>query len=115
MSLQENMAASIRAIMKNRHKSLSEFSAELGISRNALYNYLRGRGNPSIATLEHMAKNLGVSPAALMLGVFDTDRRQVMLTLLQPSRCPHRSQKFWYSRSRVELHWGQTGKAPPAG
>ena len=68
MSLQENMAASIRAIMKNRHKSLSEFSAELGISRNALYNYLRGRGNPSIATLEHMAKNLGVSPAALMLG-----------------------------------------------
>ena len=80
MSLQENMAASIRAIMKNRHKSLSEFSAELGISRNALYNYLRG--NPSIATLEHMAKNLGVSPAALMLGVFDTDRRQVMLTLL---------------------------------
>ena len=82
MSLQENMAASIRAIMKNRHKSLSEFSAELGISRNALYNYLRGRGNPSIATLEHMAKNLGVSPAALMLGVFDTDRRQVMLTLL---------------------------------
>lgn len=82
MSLQENMAASIHAIMKNRHKSLSEFSAELGISRNALYTYLRGRGNPSIATLEHMAKNLGVSPAALLLGVCDTDQRQVMLSLL---------------------------------
>lgn len=83
MSLQENMAASIRAIMKSQNKSLAEFSNELGISRNALYDYLKGKGNPSIATLEHMAQNLGINPACLVLGVFDTDQRQVTLLLLE--------------------------------
>lgn len=83
MSLQENMAASIRAIMKSQNKSLSEFSDELGISRNALYDYLKGKGNPNIATLEHMAQNLGINPACLVLGAFDSDQRQVMLLLLE--------------------------------
>ena len=82
MSLQENMAAFIRAAMKSQNKSLSEFSDELGISRNALYNYLHGKGNPSIATLEHMAENLGVNPASLVLGLFDMDQREITMFLL---------------------------------
>jgi len=82
MSLQENMAAFIRAAMRSQHKSLTEFSDELGISRNALYNYLHGKGNPSVATLEHMAQNLGVDPASLVLGLFDLDRREITLLLL---------------------------------
>lgn len=82
MGLKDNLAAAIRTIMERQNKSLSEFSEELDISRNALYDYLRGRGNPSIATLEHIAENLGVSPAALMTNLMDLDHREITLLLL---------------------------------
>lgn len=82
ITLQENIATAIRTIMEKRNKSLTEFSEELGISRTALYDYLRGRGNPSIETLEHIAEKLGVSPAVLMTGLFDLDRREITLLLL---------------------------------
>lgn len=82
MSLQENLAAAMRTIMEQKQKSLTEFSVELDISRNALYDYLRGKGNPSIATLEHIADKLNVMPAFLMLGLFEQDEREVVLVLL---------------------------------
>lgn len=83
MGLQENIAATIRTVMERRHKSLTEFSEELGISRTALYDYIRGSGNPSIATLEQIATNLGVSPTALITGLLDLDQREVTLLLLE--------------------------------
>ena len=82
MRLNENIAKTIRAVMNRKHMSIEEFSEELGISRNALYGYLRGDGNPSLATLEHIAENLGVSPAALMTGLLDLDQREITLLLL---------------------------------
>lgn len=82
MGLNENIAATIRAVMKQKNKSLVEFSEEVGISKTALYDYIRGRGNPSVATLEHIAENLGVSPASLMTGLLDMDQREITLLLL---------------------------------
>ena len=82
MSLQENMAAVIRDAMRRNNKSLSEFSEELGISRNALYDYSKGEGNPTFSTLEHIAERMGIHPAALVLGVFDRDRQEISRLLL---------------------------------
>ena len=82
MSLQENMAAVIQEAMRRNNKSLSEFSEELGISRNALYDYSKGEGNPTFSTLEHIAKKMGIHPAALVLGVFDRDRQEISHLLL---------------------------------
>lgn len=82
MGLNETIAATIRAVMKQRRKSLSAFSEEIGISKTSLHNYIHGRGNPSVATLEHIAEKLGVSPAALMTGLLDLDQREITLLLL---------------------------------
>ena len=82
MGLQENMAATIRTIMKKEHKSLAEFSEELEISRTALYDYLNAKGNPSASTIEHIAGKLEISPAALMTGLMDLDRKEVVLLLM---------------------------------
>ena len=71
MSLQDNLAAVIRALMKQKDKSLSEFSEELGVSRNSLHAYSKGEGNPMLSTIEHIAERLGISPAALILGALD--------------------------------------------
>ena len=81
MGLQENIAVTMRAVMERQGKSLADFSEELGISRNALYDYLRGRGNPSVSTLEHIAQRLEMDPAAL-LGLFVLDQREITLLLL---------------------------------
>ena len=81
MGLQENIAVNMRAIMERQQKSLTEFSEELGISRNALYDYIRCKGNPSIATVEHIAEKLEVDPAALM-GLFELDRQEAAFWLL---------------------------------
>ena len=61
-----------------KQKTLTEFFEELGISRNALYNC---KGNPSIATVEHIAEKLEVDPAALM-GLFELDRQEAAFWLL---------------------------------
>lgn len=82
MGLNENIAATIRTVMKRQNKSLAAFSDEIGISKTALHDYVRGRGNPSVSTLEHIAENLGVSPAALMTGQLNMDQRGIALLLL---------------------------------
>lgn len=82
MSLQEDMAGAIRAIMERKNLSLTAFSEELGISRTALCDYVKARGNPSAATIEHMAQKLGISPAALITGLTSTGRRDIFLLLL---------------------------------
>lgn len=87
MSLQQNMAAFLCAAMQQQGKSLSEFSAELGISRNALYDYSCGEGNPTILTVEHIADKMGVSPAALILDKVPQDGRGVTLPLLETLQC----------------------------
>lgn len=81
MGLQENLSAVMRAVMERQGKSLAEFSEELGISRNALYDYLRGRGNPSVSTLEHIAQRLEIDPTAL-LGLSALDQREISFLLL---------------------------------
>lgn len=82
MGLQENMAAFIREIMRRNGKTLTEFSEELGISRNSLYAYCTGGGNPTMTTLEHMAERLNVNPASLILGVFDLEQGRIANLLL---------------------------------
>lgn len=82
MNLNEGMAATLRAIMKQRHLSLSEFAEELDISRGSLHQYTKAEGNPSTATIHHIAQRLDVSPAALTNGLKDLDHQEVALLLL---------------------------------
>ena len=81
MSLQDNMAAFIKEVMKRENKSLTEYAEELEISWNSLYDYITGGGNPTLSTLGHIAERMGVSPAALILGILDLDQREIMLML----------------------------------
>lgn len=77
------MASAMRAIMVKQNKSLTDFSEELGISRTALYDYLRAKGNPSAATIEHISEKLGVHPISLLVGLEDNDNLGIILLLLE--------------------------------
>ena len=62
MGIRENIAASIQTVMKHPQKSLTEFSEELGISRNALYGYIRGRKIPALPRWSGSRRNWTSSP-----------------------------------------------------
>lgn len=82
MEIRENISTVMRALMKESGKSLTEFSDELEISRSALQEYLSCKGNPNVATIEHMAKKLGVDTSFLVSGAFSGEQIDVLLTLL---------------------------------
>lgn len=83
MGIQQNLADMMYAFKKERNLSDAEFSETLEISRSTLQDYLHGRGNPSVATLEHMAERLDVDPLVLVSGAFRADQTGVVLLLFR--------------------------------
>ena len=68
MDIQRNIANFLGAYKRQRGLSAAEIAEELEISRSVLQDYLAGRCNPRADTIEHIAKKLNVSPAALVSG-----------------------------------------------
>ena len=66
MGIRNNLAAALRFVMIIKHLTLAEFAEKLEISRSALQEYLKMRGNPSIATVEHLAQKMGIGPSVLL-------------------------------------------------
>ena len=82
MGIQQNIADTMRFIMEQEDKSLTEFSEELEISRSTLQEYLRAKGNPTIAMVGHLAEKMRIDPAILLTGLISLDQRGVILLLL---------------------------------
>lgn len=68
MTIQENIAATIRTAMAERDKSLVEFSKELGIGKTSLQSYLKADLNMRADTMEQVSQRLGITPAELVSG-----------------------------------------------
>ncbi len=68
MDIRHNISNFLKAYKRKRGFSAAEFSEELEISRSVLQDYLACRRNPRADTIEHIAKKLNVSPAALVSG-----------------------------------------------
>lgn len=68
MDIHQNIANFLNAYKRKREISSAEFAEELEISRSVLQDYLACRRNPRADTIEHIAKKLNVSPAALVSG-----------------------------------------------
>lgn len=82
MEIKQNVSKVMRALKKESRKSMTEFSDELQISRSALQDYLSGKGNPSVNTLEHLAQRLGVNTSFLVSGAFSEDQLGILFELL---------------------------------
>ncbi|MDD3193711.1 MAG: helix-turn-helix transcriptional regulator [Oscillospiraceae bacterium] len=117
MDIQRNMAAVIRALKEESGKSLNEFSAELEISRSTLQEYLSGGGNPNAATIEHLARKLGVDTSVLVSGAFSQGQLDILLKLLGTLQLlseltPERRRRFAELLLEMVLLWdGGDGNA----
>ena len=62
---QRALGSAIRELRNKQGDSLETLAGEAGITKNMLSLIERGEGNPSWATVEGIAKALGVSVASL--------------------------------------------------
>lgn len=66
--MQENIASTLLKTKLERKLSLTEFAAELGISRSSLQEYISGRGDLRLSTIELLALRLEIDPITLIWG-----------------------------------------------
>ena len=82
MDIRRNVANTLRLYMDEHNKTLHEFADELEIARSSLQQYVKGEGNPSVDTLERMARKMEMDPVALLTGTLDADQRECAWALL---------------------------------
>ena len=66
MEIQANIAETVRRVMEERGKTLSELSAELDIPLSSMKNYAKGAKNLRADTIDMLAWKLGLTPAELI-------------------------------------------------
>jgi DNA-binding phage protein len=62
----QNLAKILKEEKKRRGLTTEAFAVVLGISRSQLHEYMKGRGNPGVNTIELIAHKLGMTPSALL-------------------------------------------------
>lgn len=60
MSINENIARTMRRVRQERNVSIEIFADELGIPKSSAQMYLKGEGNPRADTLELLAEGCGL-------------------------------------------------------
>lgn len=66
MPINQNIAAFLRQYKEQRHLSIAELSAELGIAKSAAVDYLNGDSNPRADTVDMIAEKCGVSATEMI-------------------------------------------------
>lgn len=66
MPINQNIAAFLRQYKEQRHLSIAELSAELGIAKSATVGYLNGDSNPRADTVDMIAEKCGVSATEMI-------------------------------------------------
>lgn len=66
MGIHKNLSNHLRTFKKEHNLSLMEFSNHLGIGRTALQEYIQETGNPTLSTIEQIARGLGMTEAELL-------------------------------------------------
>lgn len=75
MGISDNMSNNLEKHRKKLGMSLSEFADWLCISRSSLQEYSRGAGNPTVATIEHLAGKLGITVEQFVLAAEEQDEQ----------------------------------------
>lgn len=68
MGLSNNFSSNLSSLRKLHKVTLTEFANESQISRSHLQNALKGSCNPTLDTVEQIAKGLQVDPLMLLSG-----------------------------------------------
>lgn len=68
LSIQENIAATLKAVMDKKNMTLEEAAQKFGVAKSSLQSYLKKSGNPRSDTLQILSENTGVCLAEMVSG-----------------------------------------------
>lgn len=83
MGLQQGFTNNVRLYKKQMEMSLTEFSEMLDISRTSAQDYIKGKGNPTLATVEHFAEKLNVDPVRLLSDDGSLDKNEKLMLMFK--------------------------------
>lgn len=66
MEIRLNVAETVKRLMRERQKTLSELSEDLDIPLSSMKNYVNGTSNLRADTIEVLADKFGMTPAELI-------------------------------------------------
>lgn len=66
MEIRANIAETVRRVMQEQGKTLSELSAELDVPLSSMKNYANGTKNLRADTIEMLAEKFEITPAELI-------------------------------------------------
>lgn len=75
MEIRLNVAETVKRVMRERQKTLSELSEDLDIPLSSMKNYVNGTTNLRADTIEVLAEKFGMTPAELISRFPDGHRR----------------------------------------
>lgn len=79
--LNKSFSAAIRLHHMSRKSSYDEFAREIGIGRTSLIKIEKGEANPTLETVETVAKNMGCDPFSLLGASALPDIGSALLTM----------------------------------
>lgn len=68
MSIQENIAATLKAVMDEKNMTLEEAAQKFGIAKSSLQSYLNKKANPRADTIQILSEKTGVCLAEMVSG-----------------------------------------------
>lgn len=83
MFLQQNLSNYMNALRSSKKQSITEFSEEIGISRSAMQDILKGSCNLRMDTVQYIADRLDVNPSDLLCSPYSDKQMETVLTLLK--------------------------------
>lgn len=83
MGLQKNWSNCMRLVKKLRNASAAELSADLQMSRSVVQDYMKGKGNPTLSSVDHIAEKLGIDPVLMISGIENPEKNYVAWLLLE--------------------------------
>ena len=81
--LAETLSNIMKEIRKKEGASLEDFADKLWISKTLLHSIERGKANPTLETIEQMAKALEVPPLFLLSDDYDGNEFRTAQVLLE--------------------------------
>lgn len=119
MGLQKNWSESLKMLKKLRGASYTEMSEDAEMSRSTIQDYLKGKGNPTLSSIDHIAEKLGVDPVLLVAGTPNPERAYMtwllMETLKEFTKLPKEDRRLGAELFyRLLSLFGQEDKGPDA-
>ena len=88
-TLTNSLSAAVQRYRQEKNQSAEECARSLGVSKTALLNIEQKKANPTLETVEIIARNMGTDPLTLLGQKETSDTVSSLLVMAMQTNCKH--------------------------